>query len=146
MRMLTASFLAVFSAAAAAMMSPAPASAAPNACTLVTTAEASAAMGVASLPGKARPTRHGTSCRWYSPDHKMNVFVQTIGPGDMISAGQAGGKAVPGIGDRAVWAYGSLFVQKGGNYAQIALYLKPASMEKMDPAVIPLAKTAAGRM
>jgi hypothetical protein len=29
------------------MMSPLPASAAPNACTLVTTAEASAAMGVA---------------------------------------------------------------------------------------------------
>jgi hypothetical protein len=144
--MLTASFLAAASVAAAAMTTSMPASAAPNACTLVTTAEASAAMGVTSLPGKARPTRHGTSCRYYSPDHKMNVFVQTAEPDDMIGAGQLGGKPIAGVGDKAVWALGSLYVKKGSNYAQIALYLKPASMQKMDPAVIPLAKTAAGRM
>jgi hypothetical protein len=103
-------------------------------------------MSVASLPGKARSTRHGSSCRYYSPNHQMNVFVQTIGAGDMIGAGQLGGKPVPGIGDKAIWASGSLFVQKGGNYAQVGLYRSAASMQQMDPQIVALGKAAAGRM
>ncbi|MDB5071981.1 MAG: hypothetical protein JWM87_3092 [Candidatus Eremiobacteraeota bacterium] len=103
-------------------------------------------MGVTSLPGKARPTRRGSSCRYYSPNHQMNVFVQTVSAGDMIGATQLGGKTVPGVGDKAVWAGGSLFVQKGGKVAQVALYLNAASMEKMDAAIVPLGRAAAGRM
>lgn len=117
-----------------------------NACALVTAAEASTAMRVTSLPGKARATRRGSSCRYYSPDHKMNVFVQTAEAGDMIGAAQLGGKAVAGIGDKAVWSSGSLFVQKGGKVAQVGLYLSAASMQKMDPAIVTLGRAAAGRM
>jgi hypothetical protein len=115
-------------------------------CALVTTAEASSAMGVASLPGKARSTRRGSSCRYYSADHTKNVFVQTAEAGDMIGAGQLGGKPLGGIGDKAIWAAGSIFVQKGGKVMQVGLYRSAQSMQKMDPQVVPLAKTVAGRM
>jgi hypothetical protein len=132
--------------AAVATATVPPAGAAADACALVTVAEASAAMGAPSLPGKPRPTRHGSSCRYYSANHQMNVFVQTVQPGDMIGAQQLGGKAVPGVGDKAIWASGSLFVQKGGNVAQIGLYRSAASMEHMDPQIVTLGKSAAGRM
>jgi hypothetical protein len=123
-----------------------PAGAASNACALVTVAEASAAMGAPSLPGKPRATRHSSTCRYYSANHQMNVFVQTVQAGDMLGAQQLGGKAVPGVGERAIWASGSLFVQKGGKFAQIGLYRSAASMQHMDPQIIPLARAAAARM
>ncbi len=103
-------------------------------------------MGKSSLPGKAHTSRRSTSCRYYSSDHTKNVFVQTAGAEDMIGAGQLGGKAVAGIGDKAIWAAGSMFVQKGGKYVQVGLYRSAASMQKMDPQIVPLAKTVAGRM
>lgn len=46
----------------------------------------------------------------------------------------------------AIWASGSLFVQKGGKFAQVGLYLSPASMQQMDPGIVALGKIAAGRM
>jgi hypothetical protein len=115
-------------------------------CALVTTAEASAAMGVASLPGKPHMSRRATSCRYYSADHTKNVFVQTSAAGDMMGAGQIGGKPVNGIGDKAIWAAGSIFVQKGGKVMQVGLYRSAQSMQTMDPQVVPLAKIVAGRM
>jgi hypothetical protein len=39
-----------------------------------------------------------------------------------------------------------MFVQKGGKVVQVGLYLNEASMKNMDPAIVPLAKTVAGRM
>jgi hypothetical protein len=103
-------------------------------------------MGVASLPGKPQTSRHASSCRYYSADHKKDVFVQTADAGDMIGAGQLGGKPVSGIGDKAIWAGGTMFVQKGGKYVSVGLYLNAASQKTMDPALVPLAKTVAGRM
>ena len=103
-------------------------------------------MGVTSLPGKPHTSRHASSCRFYSADHTKNVFVQTLDAGDMTGAAQIGGKPVPGIGDKALWIGGSMYVKKGGNYMQVALYLNPGSMNKMDPAIVPLAKIVAGRM
>ena len=138
--------LATIASAAVTTIAAANAGPAADACGLVTAAEASAAMRVTSLPGKRRPTRRGSSCRYYSPNHQMNVFVQTAEAGDMIGAAQLGGKAVPGVGDKAIWSAGSLFVQKGGKVAQVGLYLNPASMQKMDPAIVTLGRAAAGRM
>lgn len=117
-----------------------------NPCALATVADATTAMHVASLPGKPHNGRSGASCRYYSPDHTKNVFVQIVQAGDMIGAAQLGGKAVSGIGDKAVWAAGSMFVQKGGQTVQVGLYLNAGSMQKMDAAIVPLAKTVAGRM
>jgi hypothetical protein len=121
-----------------------------NPCALVTTAEASTAMRVSSLPGKPHTSRGSSSCRYYSPDHTKNVYIQILQAGDMTGAAQLagplGGKSISGIGDKALWVAGSMYVQKGGSYVQVALYLNPASMKKMDPGVIPLAKTVAGRM
>jgi hypothetical protein len=144
-RTLNAYVLALATATSAVIGAATPARAA-DMCALVTTAEASSAMGVASLPGKARATRRGSSCRYYSSDHTKNVFVQTAEGGDMIGAGQLGGKSLSGIGDKAIWAGGSIFVQKGGKVIQVGLYRSAHSMEKMDPQIVPLAKTVAGRM
>jgi len=145
-RKAVAFLVAIATTASTAALTTAANAGAANACGLVTAGEASAAMGVTSLPGKGRVTRHGSSCRYYSPNHTMNVFVQTAEAGDMIGAGQLGGKPVSGIGDKAIWAAGSLFIQKGGKYAQVGLYRTAASMQTMDPQIVPLAKTAAGRM
>jgi delta 1-pyrroline-5-carboxylate dehydrogenase len=139
--LLAAAFLA-----SAVTAAPLAASAAPNVCALVTVAEASSAMGAASLPGKPHTSRQSTSCRYYSSDHTKNVFVQTSEAGDMMGAQQIGGKPLAGIGDKAIWAAGSLFVQKGGKYMQVGLYRNAASMQKMDPQIVSLAKTVAGRM
>ncbi|HEY0396423.1 MAG TPA: hypothetical protein VGD01_18245 [Candidatus Elarobacter sp.] len=147
MRIFRAAAAVVFAVgASAAPLSPPAASAAVDPCKLVTTAEASAAMGTRSLPGAPHKGRTGSSCRYYSADHKMNVFVQAIGPGDLQGAGQLGGKNVSGIGDQAIWASGSLFIRKGGNFAQVGLYRSAGSMEHMDPQIVPLGKVAASRM
>jgi hypothetical protein len=147
LRPLRSSLLAFVFVASAALITAAPASAGTsNPCALVTTAEASTAMGVASLPGKPHTSRRASSCRYYSADHMKNVFVQTADAGDMTGAIQFGGKPVAGIGDKAIWAAGSMMVQKGAKYVQVGLYLNKTSMKTMDPALIPLAKTAAGRM
>jgi delta 1-pyrroline-5-carboxylate dehydrogenase len=137
---------AAFLASAVTATTLAASAAGSDVCALVTTAEASAAMGAASLPGKPHTSRQSTSCRYYSSDHTKNVFVQTSEAGDMMGAQQLGGKPVAGIGDKAIWASGSLFVQKGGKYMQVGLYRNAASMQKMDPQIVPLAKTVAGRM
>jgi hypothetical protein len=136
--------LVVFSAAHAVV--PGPASAAPSPCALVTAAEASAAMHAQALPGIARAGRGGASCRYYSANHQMNVFVKLIAGDELTGAAQLGGKSVPGVGDKAIWAGGTLFVQKGGNAASIGLYLNSASMQRMDPAIVSLGKLAASRM
>jgi hypothetical protein len=146
LRIMCSSALAVGIVAMSALTTAVPASASPNPCTLVTTAEATTAMGVTSLPGKPHTSRRSSSCRFYSADHTKNVFVQTLDAGDMTGAAQIGGKPVPGIGDKALWVAGSMYVKKGGNYMQVGLYRNAASMQKMDPAIIPLAKTVAGRM
>ena len=139
--------LAVAFVASATVATAAPAAAGTsNPCAVVTVAEASTAMGVASLPGKPHAGRSGSSCRYYSADHTKNVFVQTTDAGTMTGAAQFGAKPVPGIGDKALWAGGTMFVKKGANYMQVALYRNKASLEKMDPAIVPLAKTAASRM
>jgi hypothetical protein len=128
------------------LASTTPAGAAASPCSLITAAEASSAMHVTALPGIARSSRRGASCRYYSPDHRMNVFVQAIRPTDLIGAAQLGGKPVSGVGDKAIWSGGSLFIQKGGNTAQVGLYLSAESMNHMDPAIVTLGKLAASRM
>ena len=76
----------------------------------------------------------------------MNVFLKILGAGEMVGAAQLGGKPVPGVGDKALWAAGTLFIQKGGSFASVGLYLSPASMQRMDPAIVTLGMLAAGRM
>ena len=55
------------------------------------------------------------------------MFVQTLDAGDMTGAAQIGGKPVPGIGDKALWVGGSMYVKKGGNYMQVGLTGTPGA-------------------
>lgn len=115
-------------------------------CALITVAEATAAMGVPSQAGLRHSGRAGESCRFYSPDHQMNVFVKLAEAGDLMGARQLGGKTMPGIGDEAVWAGGTIFIRKGAHFASVGLYLNANSMKSIDPQLLVLGKAAAGRM
>ena len=64
--------------------------------------------GVAAGQGAARIVAHRAAT--IRRIILKNVFVQTIGPDDMAGAAQIGGKPVPGIGDKAIWAGGTMFV------------------------------------
>jgi len=134
--------------AAPAAATAAPAAAAANdACALVTQAEASTAMGASAAAPIAKTDHDGyTSCRYYDPTKTKNVFVQYVDPKIAEQMGPMGGKDVAGVGDKATWLAGSIFVTKGGKAAQIGLYLNANSMKAMDPGESALAKTAADRM
>ena len=134
-------------APADASSAPAAAAAAGDACALVTQAEASTAMGASAAAPIAKTDRDGyTSCRYYDPTKTKNVFVQYVDPKIVDQMGPMGGKPVAGVGEKATWLAGSIFVTKDGKAAQIGLYLSPNSMKTMDPGESALAKTVADRM
>ena len=85
-----AAVLVALATATSVLAVPRAGDAAPNPCTLVTTAEATAAMGATSLPGKPHTSKQSSSCRFYSTDHTKNVFVQTADAGDMQGSKQFG--------------------------------------------------------
>jgi hypothetical protein len=139
---------------AAASAAPVDASAAPaaaagssDACALVTQDEATAAMGAKAAAGIAKTDHDGyTSCRYYDPTKTKNVFVQFVDPKLADQMGAMGGKDVAGVGDKATWLSGSIFVTKGAKAAQVGLYLSGNSLKTMDAGEPALAKTAADRM
>ncbi len=122
------------------------AAAAPNPCSLVTQSEAAQAMGTPSLPGKFEMGLTGAACRYYSPDHTKNVFIQIINAKLVNGAGMMGGRRLPGVGDKAYWLGGTVFLQRHANYVQVGLYLSSASMSRMDPGIVPLARLIASRL
>jgi len=130
-----------------ASAAPAAAAGSGDACALVTASEASAAMGATAAAPIARTGSDGyTSCRYYDPTKTKNVFVQFVDPKLAEQMGAMGGKEVAGVGDKATWLSGSIFITKGGKAAQVGLYLSADSMKAMDPGEATLAKAAADRM
>ncbi len=138
---------AAASSAPASVASSVPAAAATDACGLVTPAEASTALGSAAQAGITHTDHDGYgSCRYYDATKTKNVFIQFVDPKLAEQMGAMGGKDVAGVGDKATWLSGSIFVQRSGKAAQVGLYLNAASMKAMDPAEADLAKVVAGRM
>jgi hypothetical protein len=121
------------------------ASAATDPCKLVTQSEASAALGVAAQAGIAKTGLYGPACRYYNADHTKNVYVALLNE-SASSMTVLHPKPISGFPGEAYWMSGSIFFFKGDQGLQVGLYLSSSSMSKMDPALVPLAKTAASRL
>lgn len=115
-------------------------------CALITRSEASAALGAAVEPGSPERALGSYACRWYSPDGEKELFVTVVQARDVQRARSFGGRLVPGIGEEAVWALGSLFIRKGASCVQVGLHLSANSMKAMDQEILTLGRAVAGRM
>jgi hypothetical protein len=125
----------------------APASAAPNPCSLVKQSEAAKALGTAVVP--AKPSRGGvyTECRYLNSAQNQNVVVQVYDntsyfPHAMMSTPSV--KKLPQVAPQAFALGTTLFMVKKGTYVTVSIY--KSANEKSNPNLIPLAKLAASRI
>jgi hypothetical protein len=125
---------------------PATASSAPIAdpCSLLTVDEVSEVMGRKANPGELHKAFNGSRCNFYDQTSQYEIFLQTV---DWNIAGQmmTSDNALQGIGDKAYWSFGSIYVLKNGHGMMIGFQL-PDVLPKSTPQVEKLARTAAGRM
>lgn len=101
-------------------------------------------MGVKLGPGEFHAIVGGR-CNFYSADSQKEVFLQVTDPALLDSFAHVGGVPVTGIGDKAIWLDGSVYVQKDGNVMQIGFSL-PGPLKTMSPDAEKLAKIVASRM
>ncbi|MEN3360549.1 MAG: hypothetical protein V7637_4531 [Mycobacteriales bacterium] len=128
----------------------------PKACSLVTAAEAGAALGRRVGAAQARTLGVFSSCTFVTKDAGQvgTVTVQvlqsaaTAGMFDKIVSGQSGGKSVqtvPGVGDKAVLATGVLIFHKGVRVVTVYIYTQDNPNGLRD-AEIALAKKLAAKL
>jgi hypothetical protein len=115
-----------------------------NPCTLATVDEVSEAMGRKSKPGELHDAFNGKRCNFYDPTSQYEIFLQTV------DWGMAGPMMTPentlnGIGEKAFWMDGSIYVLKNGHGMMIGFQL-PHVLPSMTPQAEKLAKIIAGRM
>lgn len=116
-----------------------------NPCSLVTQSEVTEAMGHASGPGEYHPLVGGR-CNFYDAKSQYEIFLQSFDVAGLPdSLAEMGAQRVSGIGEKAVFSDGSLYVWKGGRGIQIGFML-PHPIAQMTPAAEKLAKTIADRM
>lgn len=131
----------------------APASAAPNPCTLVTPAEAARALGTSVLPAKPDPSSENTECRYYNAAKNENVVVQVHHnvsdfPDSLLTVKGPGIQRLPQIGPKAVLASNLVWFVKHGTYVTVGIAKNNnmAADPKLNAALIKLGTIAASRM
>jgi hypothetical protein len=128
----------------------------PKACSVVTAAEAGAAIGRPVGAAQSRTLGVFSSCSFVTTGggDVGTVSVQvlqsaaTAGIFDQIVSGQSGGKAVqtvPGVGDKAVIATGVLIFHKGSRVVTVFIYTQ-SKKSGLTNAEIALAKKIAARV
>src|SRR5579875_884241 len=133
----------------AASATPTAAAAVPIAdpCSLLTLAEASAAMGEAVGPGQRKQFGKLTTRCSFSTASNDELFLDVSNPGLFDAAVHMGAVPVAGIGDRALWQHDQysslLMIEKGGNVINMGL---PHTIASPTPAVVKAGKLIAGRM
>ncbi|MGB6876243.1 MAG: hypothetical protein WBD87_09440 [Candidatus Acidiferrales bacterium] len=116
-----------------------------NPCTLATQSEVTEAMGHALGPGQYHPLVGGR-CNFYDARSQYEIFLQSFDVAGLPdSIAQMGGQRISGIGEKAVFSDGLLYVWKNGRGMQIG-FLLPHPIPQMTPAAEKLAKTIADRM
>lgn len=101
-------------------------------------------MGRTSKPGELKQAFNGNRCNFYDASSQYEVFLQTVDwnmAGPMMTAQNT----VTGIGDKAYWSYGSVYVLKNGHGMMIGFQL-PNVLPTMSPAARKFAETVASRM
>lgn len=133
----------------AASATPTVAAAAPIAdpCSLLTQAEASAAMGAPVGPGQRKQFGKLTTRCSFSTASNDELFLDVSNPGLFDAATHMGAVPVAGIGDHALWQHDQysslLMIEKGGNVINMGL---PRTIASPTPAVLKAGKLIAGRM
>ncbi|HJT86986.1 MAG TPA: hypothetical protein VJ732_03995, partial [Bryobacteraceae bacterium] len=88
----------------------------------------------------------GTRCNFYDPTSQYEIFLQSMDPALLDSMSHLPGSTpVNGVGDRALWSDGSLYLQKGSEALQIG-YDLPHPLKAMTPPAEALAKIIVSRM
>lgn len=115
-----------------------------NPCSLVTVDEVSKVMGRKSNPGELHDAFHGKRCNFYDPTSQYEIFLQTVDWG-LAGPMMTPDNTLSGIGDKAFWMDGSIYVLKNGNGMQVGFQL-PHVMQKMTPDAEKFGKLVASRM
>jgi hypothetical protein len=115
-----------------------------NPCSLATVDEVSAVMGRRSQPGELHQAFNGNRCNFYDASSQYEVFLQTV---DWRLAGpiMTPENTLQGIGEKAYWSYGSVYVLKNGHGMMIGFQL-PHFLPSPTPPAENFAKQVASRM
>jgi hypothetical protein len=133
-----------------ALASTAPVFAAGHTCSLLTKSEASRFLGTPIAFVTPESTDGTDDCRYSNASKSENVYVTVDRSADALQQMQMLGMAhtpsVSGIGAKAYFQAGTMFVQKGKIVATVAIYKGADSMNKMDPQLPTLARLLLGRL
>lgn len=133
---------------AALTVSAAPAFAA-DTCSLLKQSEASKFLGTAVSIVKPGNDDGTQDCRYSNASKSQNVYV-TVDTSDaaqqLAMLGMAHAKQINGVGSKAYYQAGTLFVQKGRALVTVAIYKGPQSLETFDPQLPSLARLVLSRL
>lgn len=113
-------------------------------CSLATVDEVSTVMGRKSKPGELKRAFKGNRCDFDDRSSQYEIFLQTV---DWNLAGpvMTPENTVAGIGDKAFWSYGSVYVLKNGHGMMIGFQL-PHVLPSLTPPARKFAEIVASRM
>lgn len=133
-----------------ALASTAPALAAGHTCSLLTKSEASRFLGTPVAFVTPESSQGEDDCRYSNASKSENVYVtvdrSADAPQQMQMLAMAHTPTVSGVGAKAYFQGGTMFVQKDKIVVSVAIYKGEDSMTKMDPQLPALARLILGRL
>lgn len=116
-------------------------------CHLLTQAQVSQALGEQATPAERQQSAHSHPiCGWFNATKSKTLYVMIASRRTMPPPWWKTAVPVYGVGDKALWSSGWMYVRKHANRVAIELVLSPGSVKRMDPQLLSLAKEAAARM
>lgn len=116
-------------------------------CKLLTQVQVSHAFGERSTSAQRQPSALSQPiCGWLNASQSKTLYVTIASRNTMPPPWWKTARPVPGVGDKALWSSGWMYVKKHGNAVAIELILSPNSVKSMDPQLLGLAKEIAARM
>lgn len=128
----------------------APSLAAGHTCSLLTKAEASKFLGTPVAFVTPESSQGEDDCRYSNASKSENVYITVDRSANatqqMQMLSMAHTPAVSGVGAKAYFQGGTMFVLKGKIVVTVAIYKGEDSMQKMDPQLPLLARQVLGRL
>ena len=116
-------------------------------CTLLTQTQVSQAFAEPATPAQRQQSAPGQPiCGWLNASQSKTLYVMIASRKTIPPPWWKTAVPVHGIGDKALWSSGWMYVRKHANRVAIELVLSPKSMKRMDPQLLTLAKETAARM
>ena len=116
-------------------------------CKLLTQAQVSQAFGECAASAQRQSSAPGHPiCGWLNASQSKTLYVMIASRKTMPPPWWKTAVPVRGIGDKAFWSSGWMYVQKHTNSVAIELILSPNSAKHMDHQLLTLAKEITARM